>query len=489
MKYVKLQKNKLFLDIAFLSALIFKVASFGFCYYPVLDDYIQYGGYPLYEDVSHVFINIGTIATRPFASLLDPTLWGAFYPHLFFVLVIICVLFFFGAKFIASSFERIDICVTPFLYAILLLCPLGFEGTYWISASSRICVGLFFTGLALHFLIKIIDTNKKLLLIPYALFALLSFGFYESVMILSAMLQFFVIIFTVKDNKKRLLYLITPVVMGVLMILYYKIFGSVGALGSRANSMDFKNILSNSYELIKQFLEILVKGGIKTVFLGAFEGFSLMLSGFYSFWGVVRFVLAVLISLCCAHFGTKKEFSAPTVRTVLLGIAFTFIPLVPNILTDTVWLTYRSVVVSFLGLVLIPAPLFSKLLKNQKLRFLSLFVIVFLFCAGNINELDTYRTVNETDNALVTEICNQLEPEVLAGEKETIVVLDSEIVIPQVSYYKDHVKSVFDSDWALTGAVRAKSENVKIKMITPVLSLNDVDTTDKQIIFLGGYDE
>lgn len=483
---MKLQKNRLFLDIAFMIALVFKVASLGFCYYPILDDYIQYGGYPLYEDVSYVFLKIGTIVTRPFASFLDPTLWGAFYPHLFFVLIIISVLFFFGTKLIANALERINIFVTPFLYAILLLCPLGFEGTYWISASSRICVGLFFLGLSSHFLIKIIDTKKKVLFIPYAIFTLLSFGFYETVMIASAILQFFIVITLAKNNKKRALYLITPVVLGILMLLYYKLFGSIGALGSRANAMTFENLPHKIYEFFCQFFEIMVKGGILTVFVGVKEGFLLMID---SIVGIIRLVLAVLISLACAHFGAKKEFHVPALLTLILGFALTFLPLAPNVLAETVWLTYRSVVVSFIGLVLISASILSRLLKNKTIKFVSLFMIVFIFSCANVNELDTYRRVNETDNLLVAEICERLEPEVLTGEKEAVVVLENEIIAPQVSYYKDHVQSVFGSDWALTGAVRAKCKNIKIKMITPVLSLDDVDITDKQIIYLGGYDE
>ncbi len=486
MKYVKLQKKRLFLDIAFMIALLFKVASAGFCYFPVLDDYIQYGGYPLYENVSYVFLKIGTIATRPFASLLDPTVWGAFYPDLFFVALIISVLFFFGTKLIANAFERINIFVTPFLYAILLLCPLGFEGTYWISASSRVCVGLFFMGLSSHFLIKIIDTKKRAFFIPYAIFTLLSFGFYETVMIASAVFQFFIIITLIKDNKKRVLLLITPVILGILMLLYYKLFGSIGALGSRANAITFENLPHKVYEFFYQFFEILVKGGILTVLFGAKEGLLLMVS---SVAGIIRLALAVLISLACAHFGAKKEIRAPFLLTLILGFALTFLPLAPNVLAETVWLTYRSVVVSFLGLVLISASILSKLLKNKYVKFISLFIIVFVFACANVNELDTYRRVNKTDNVLVSQICEQLEPEVLSGEKETVVVLKEEVITPQVSYYKDHVQSVFGSDWALTGAVRAKCENIKIKMITPVLSLDDVDVTDKQIIILGGYDE
>lgn len=483
---MKLQKNRLFLDIVFLAALLFKVASLGFCYYPVLDDYIQYGGYPLYENVSHVFFNIGTISTRPFASVLDPTLWGAFYPDLFFVALIISALFFLGTKLIATSLERMNIFVTPFLYAILLLCPLGFEGTYWISASSRVCVGLFFLGLASHFLIRIIDTSKKVFFIPYAIFTLLSFGFYESVMIASAVFQFFIIITLIKDNKKRACFLITPVILGILMLLYYKLFGSIGALASRANAMTFENLPHKIYEFFYQFSEILVKGGILTVFFGAKEGFLLMID---SITGIVRLVLAVLISLACAHFGAKKEFRAPVLLSLTLGFALTFLPLAPNVLAETVWLTYRSVVVSFIGLVLISTSILSKFLKNQTVKFISLFIIVFVFSCANVNELATYERVSETDNLLVTKICEQLEPDVLSGEKEAVVVLKQEVITPQVSYYKDHVQSVFGSDWALTGAVRAKCENVKIKMITPVLSLDDTDSKDKQIIYLGGYDE
>lgn len=467
-------------------ALLFKVASLGFLYFPVLDDYIQYGGYPLYENVSYVFLKIGTIVTRPFASLLDPTLWGAFYPHLFFVLLIISALFFLGTKLITNTLERLDIHVTPFLYAILLLCPLGFEGTYWISASSRICVGLFFLGLASHFLIKIIDTKKRMFFIPYALFTLLSFGFYETVMIASAVFQFFIVIKLVKNNKKRAGFLITPVVLGILILLYYKIFGSIGALGSRANAMTFENLGHKIYEFFYQFFEIIAKGGILTVFFGAKEGFLLMAG---SVAGIIRLIFAILISLACAHFGAKKEFRVPLLFTLTLGFALTFLPLAPNVLAETVWLTYRTVVVSFIGLVLISASILSKLLKNKWVKFVSLFIIVFVFACANVNELDTYRRVNETDNFLVTQICEQLEPEVLSGEKETVVVLNAEVVTPQVSFYKDHVQGVFGSDWALTGAVRAKCENIKIKMISPVLSLDGVDTADKQIIYLGGYDE
>ena len=483
---MKSLKTKTFLNIAFFFALTFKMFSLGFKYFPVLDDYIQYGGYPLYDSLSHVYLTIGTISTRPFASLLDPAVWGAFFPNLQIVLAIITVLFFLGALLIARAFERMDIHITPYLYAILLLFPLGFEGTYWISASSRICVGLFFSGLALNLLIKFIDKKNKLLLVPYVLTTLLSFGFYESVMITSALLQFFAVLILVDDKKKWPKFLLTPFICGVLMLAYYKMAGNIGALGSRANGFEFVGLYDKFCAFLTQLYEILISGSIKTTCFGFVSGFKLLIS---SFGGVVIFILITIISALCGYFGGKLKYSAPLKYCLPIGLMLIFLPLIPNIFVSEVWVTYRSIVPSLIGLAIVSAPIFSKILNKRAVGTFVIFLMVFVFSVANVNELNTYKRVHNKDDLLVTEIANQLEPEVLDGNKNTIVVLKKEILTEQVSYYKDHVKSVFDSDWALTGAVRAKCKNVKIKMITPVYSLDGIDVLESQIIYIGGSNE
>ncbi len=470
---MKIAKARIFCDICFFAALMLKMFAAGVTYYPVLDDYIQYGGYPLYEKLSHVYLNIGTISTRPIASLLDPALWGRFYPDLWVALLLISVALFAGVKLIASVLERTGIFITPFIYAVVLLIPLGFEGTYWISASSRICVGLFFTGLAVFLLEKIITQKKKLLFVPYALTTLLSFGFYESVMVLSALLQFIVIIGFIKTAKKRIAYLITPAVLGILMLLCYKLAQNIGAMGSRASGFNLSLLPHNIKELFCQFYEIVVSGGIRTTFYAAIEGIAIS--------NPLTLCAILVISVLCAYFGAKSPVVAKAKYCMPIGLGLTFLPLAPNLLTETVWLTYRSIVPCLLGLTIISASVLAFFLKNKGMRTVVIFAMVFIFMLGNMSELDTYRRVNETDTVLVTEICQQIN-----GDSEVVVVLPEEVILPQVSYYKDHVKSVFDSDWALTGAVRAKLRNINIKMITPVLSLEGVDTEGKQIIYLGG---
>jgi hypothetical protein len=479
---MKIAKMRIFCDICFFVALIVKVFSLGVTYYPILDDYIQYGGYPLYDSLSHVYLNIGTIATRPVAALLDPALWGKFYPDLWVALLIISVAFFVGVKLIASVLERTGIFVTPFLYAIVLLIPLGFEGTYWISASSRICVGLLFTGLAASLLTKMITENKNILFIPYAVLTLLSFSFYESVMVFSAFLQFVIIISFVKSTKGRITHLITPVMLDILILVYYKLAQNIGAMGSRASAFNLSAVIPNIKELVTQFFEIIVSGGIKTTLGGAEEGLYLAI------YSPIPAIAIIAVSACCGYFGAKAPMTAKAKYCIPIGLGFTFLPLVPNLLTDTVWLTYRSIVPCLFGLTIISASILSFFLNNKKVRAVVIFLMVFIFMLGNLSELNTYKNVYEKDDALVSEIARQLDNDVLSGNKETIVVFSEGILkpVPQTSFYKDHVKSVCDSDWALTGAVRAKTRNIKIKMITPVLSLEGVDTEGKQIIYLGG---
>ena len=479
---MKIAKMRIFCDICFFTSLMVKMFSLGVTYYPILDDYIQYGGYPLYENLSHVYLNIGTVATRPAAAFLDPLLWGKFYPDLWVALFLISVAFFIGVKLIASVLERTGIFVTPFLYAIVLLIPLGFEGTYWISASSRICVGLFFTGLASFLLTKMITENKNILFIPYMALTLLSFGFYESVMVFSAFLQFVVIVGFVKNNKKRFVYLLTPVILGISMLAYYKLTAGISTLASRVNTFEFSMLIPNIRELFLQFVEIIVDGGTKTTLGGAKEGLYLAI------YSPIPAIAIIAVSAYCGYFGAKAPFTAKAKYCIPIGLGFMIFPLLPNILTETVWLTYRSIVPSLFWLVIISASMLGILLKNSRVRGIVIFVMVFIFMLGNLSELNTYKNVHEKDDVLVSEIARQLDDDVLSGNKETIVVFPEGILkpVPQISYYKDHVKSVCDSDWALTGAVRAKTRNINIKMITPVLSLEDIDTQGKQIIYLGG---
>lgn len=490
MRFMKGKTRNIFLDIAFAAALFLKVFGAGFSYFCILDDHIQYGCYPLAEKLSNVLFGIGTASNRPLAALFDPLVWGAFFENMAIALLIITILHFLSAKLFDKCLVACDISITPIFYAVYLLLPLGFEGTYWISASSRIVVGLFFTALAVWLLIQYIHAKKWYLLTFYILCSLASFGFYESVSVLSGLMQGLIILhFTYKKKAKKLLYLlVVPALSVAALLLYYRLFSTVGVMGNRVSQFSFDQMGARTKEFFLQFGHIFSIELYRTTILGFIDGAKHLLQNGIT--GYLVLCLILIISLFCAYFSTKCTISSPKAPyCIIAGLLLIFLPLLPNLLVTEVWLTYRSIVVCLLGFCVLLAPLFSMLLRKRKIAAVTVFLVTTLFLTACINEVNTYQTVGKADKKMATDVVNHLDDQVLAGNKETILVLEKEVVVPQTAYYKDHVKSVFYTDWSLTGAVRAISmrtvaKNTEIQTITPVYSLENIDTTGKQILYM-----
>ena len=470
-------------DIAFAIALLLKFFSAGIWYFPVLDDHIQYGSYPLFP-LSHVLFNIGTVSSRPFASILDPSFWGLFYHHMWIALGLICVLYFFSAVLLDRILVKHHVTVTPFLYATYLLMPITFEGSYWISASSRIVVGMFFATAAAFLLMRYFSIKKKRILAGYIALALLSFGFYESVMIFSFVLQIFVIVKRALNDKtkKTLLYLVFPFALALLMMLYYVLAARVFSSGSRASTFSLNDFGERIRSLLEQFVYIITTGSFRTTINGFWDGLKHILSSPLTALILIPLILGV--SALCAKTGKKYEIRGKVNTCVPLGLAMIGLPLLPHLLVPDVWLTYRSVLVCIPGFCVLFAPIGRQLLKKHRSRQFAIFLLVALFSVGCVNELQTYQKVSKTDAVIVENVANALSEDVKNGNASAILVLPHEIIIPQTSYYKDHVKSVASSDWALTGAVRAKTKNNGIPYITPVYSLDGVDTDGKQVLYM-----
>lgn len=480
---MKRQKFLYQCDIAFFLALLLKVFSAGITYFPILDDYIQYGSYPLF-DLKYVYAHIGTISSRPVASLLDPVFWGCFWQHMWIALFVMTLLYFVTCLLLDRLLTKEGIKITPVLYSIFLLLPITFEGTYWISASSRIVVGMLFAVLAAWGLKQFLETNKKRLLPAYGLLCLLSFGFYESVMVFSALLQLFVLVRYVKEKKayQKLWLMVVPAFFAIAMFVYYRLMANVGALSGRAAGFSLDNLGEKFSSLLAQFGYIFSAGLMRTTVVGFFDGLSALVAS--PLWGLCIGAAIVGVSACCAFCSKKHRLHAKASLCVPFGLALTLLPLIPHMLVQDVWLTYRSVALCIPGLCILLAPLAARLLHNRYARMATVFFMVFVFSIGCVNEVQTYKKVNTLDNYLLTEVIAHLDEDVLAGKKDTVLVLPQEIFVPQTSYYKDHVKSVFAADWSLTGAVRAKVRSNNISSITPVYSLENVDTTGKLILHM-----
>ncbi len=483
---MKKSKSNILIDISFLLALLFKFFNAGFNYFCVLDDYIQYGCYPTYEPLSKVFLGIGTVATRPFAALLDPTVWGSFFPNMATALLIISVIYFLSAKLFDKTLRLCEIRLTPFLYIAYLLLPLTFEATYWISASSRIVVGMFFTSLALYSLIQYIKEKKALALIVYIISSVLSFGFYESIAVFSGLTQALVILRFAfpkghhRRNKKTLNLLLVPAICMIAILIYYKV-GANFIDVSRVSSFSLDNMYSRIIVFLKQFVYIFTAGFFLTTVGGFLDGINILTSN--ALIGALLGTLIIGISFLCAYSSKKKCASMRIPHSLILGAVMTFAPLLPNLLVSDVWLTYRSIFVCLPGLLVLFSPLISILFYNGYARKIAVFIFVFVCLTASVSEVNTYKNVNQVDSFITNEIVNSLNEEVLNGEYPAVVVLPCEVQVPQPSPYKDHVKSVYCADWSATGAVRAAAKNTLIDIV-PCLSLDDVDLDKMQVIYL-----
>lgn len=470
-------------DIVFGLALLLKIFSAGFAYFPILDDYIQYGSYPLF-DRSYVYLHIGTLSSRPLASLLDPAFWGAFWGHMWVALLLISLLYFLTCLFLDRLLCAEGIKITPILYSIFLLLPITFEGSYWVSASSRLVVGMLFAVLAAWALKKALDTKKKWHIPLYALLCLLSFGFYESAIVFSGILQLFVLLRSVRRTKERRLlwFLAVPAVCGIGILVYYGLTADMGALSSRSAGFSLESSGVREVSLLSQLGYILSAGLFRTTVSGFWHGLKAMTES--PLWGLVIGSLIVTISALCAHASKKHRLRAKASLCIPLGFALILLPLLPHILVPDVWLTYRSFFVCIPGLCILLGPLAAILLRNRHARMLTVFFLVLVFSVGCVNEVQTYKKVHTLDNALLDQVISHLDADVTAGKKQAVLVLPHEIVVEQTSYYKDHVKSVFCADWSLTGAIRAKTRNNSIQTVTPVYSLDAVDTEGKLILYM-----
>ncbi len=467
--------------LIFFMAILTKYLLFGFSYYPILDDFIQYGGYPLYNDLGYVYFKIGTMAARPFASLLDPVFWGAMWGNMRFALILISLLHFFSVFLAAKTLDKCGFKISPLFFIITLFIPIGSEGAYWLSASSRLVVGMFFAALSLYLLVRYFSDKKKHFLVLFTVFHIISYGFYEPVCIVAFLGVCLIALNFHKDLKQKWWILLIPVISMLLLMVYYAWGANLGALGSRASGFSLSDIFFKIKDGAVQVARCFTKGIYKSTVKGFFAGLFVVAKEGFS--GGLWLVICGLIALWLYKAAAKTKTEKGKVL-FLVGLILFLAPLAPNVVVETVWIPYRAIFVSLFGFALMAEPIFTFVFRSKRLQALACSLVLIVFLVANANEYNTYKKVSEFDTITAQNIAEQLSDEVMRGEKNVVLIVEGAYEIPQVDLYKDHVKSVIETDWSLTGAVRAVTGNIKIKKITPA-RFETADISDEQVLYMG----
>lgn len=445
---------------------------FGFEYYPQLDDYIQHHNYAqlveqMFDGNMGEFIKwIGLLSARPLAGLLDITLWSWLWPCAIIGVILICAMYAYASVLFLDVFRK-TVGTTELFAVIFALLPLGIEGTYWLSASTRIVPGLLFTALSAKFFIAFLEKGKWYNVAISFLFQFLTFCFYEQTALLSCALNCIIGALYIRKTVK-LRWIFAP--MGIISaLLYFTVVGMFGpsqlydGRGSFFTSITPEYFSSFLPNLLGQMKSSFFGGGFYTMTIGFVRGIKAMFSDVAVIYTVCIIALSVGLGYLVLARDTKREAESKSVGRLLLtfavGVALFVAPLVPFFVIDSEpWFSFRGTVPSFVGIALMCDALVRVIsFKSRRVIAVLCSVISIYFCICSVSEISDYRKNHEEDMRIVAAVSG-ITKDHPDGGKIAILNLDSSYLDEMNCYYHEHISGVTESDWALTGAVRCYNE-------------------------------
>ena len=193
------QKAKKYLSL--LLVMLCTFSFWGFKYFPILDDNNQYGVYNLRNDDTwtNVITHYKNYTVRPLALFTDSYVLSYLWHNMYLAVVLMVVLHWMTTCFLKEIFEKININVSWIWFALFGFAPFLTEAIYWVSASSRIVVSMFFCVLSNLVLIRVLTDEKNkhkkvFFLIVAILLNIIANGYYEQTIVFNFALTLFVLI-------------------------------------------------------------------------------------------------------------------------------------------------------------------------------------------------------------------------------------------------------------------------------------------------------
>lgn len=429
------------------AANVVKFGFYGFRYFPILDDYIQYHNYGLYADVVRdVFQRTGTLCSRPLAGLFDAFVWGQFWGRMGVALLMITLLHTAAIWMLYRVFARTGVPCGRVFLVVCALYPLLSEATYWISASSRLVVGLFFAALAVFLLCQYYERGKAVFAAGFAIFNLLSYGFYEQVIAASCLLSLFV----VWAYRRRWRLAAIPLGNLLLIGIYYIACRSAGV--NAARSVLSADVIGHLQAIWEQVSAAMGAYHWELLQNSLARGLAL-LRGRWWYGG------AIVLSAVLLAFAGGPDTARRNRRKAVLALLLIAAPFAPFLILDNSHISFRNLFLSFIGIALLADMVFSGRAARAAAG-----IAAALFLVCNVSELHDYRAVSQADAA----ICGQIVPYVGDGSHPVYLVGAKACYVPLNTYFHEHIHNVTQSDWALTGAVRSYAEDVSIQKVIPV---------------------
>ena len=470
--------------LALWALLMARACAAGLEYWPQLDDYIQYHNYLTAESFSALQKAVGLLASRPLAGIADYFIWGRMFGFMLLGVAVISLLYAVTTLVLWSVLGRF-FRVGPLFPVIVALLPLGVEGTYWMSASTRVVVGMLWAALAVWLFLAWMDRPRWWMLAAFLMCQLLPFGFYEQAGILgvtltvgTAILRY---ICRAEDRKKCLLALWAPVSM-VLYLLLTKLLSNGGVYGSRAALI----LPVSRYYYFTTFLPDIL-GQIRKVFLNAdlrilTRGFvrtaEQLLQGRQLLW------FGVTAALCAGVWLLGRKTKAGETRLplwlqLLSGLLLAAAPVTLFLILDNPWFSLRGAVTSFPGLALmadgVMEALWRKTGVRRELPAALAALCALVFSMAGASEIADYRDTCRADQQAARAVLDVISTD-LAGEEGYpalsvgILGLEPTFLQRQNYLWHEHVTGCTESSWAFSGLVGSMADGMALPSLSPLPS-------------------
>lgn len=448
-----LQKYKCDLNWFFglFTLILLQYSWFGCTYWLQLDDYTHYRALAEGTNAVQLCIENGLFTSRPLVGLLDLIFWARI--PLYLGTVFLSAIYA-GATVLFLRLFR-SIFGTGAVFAVVFaLLPLGFEGAYWQAAATRILPPMLFTALALTCLDAFVRNRKPWHLAAFLLFSLLSYCFYEQMLVLSLALSLMLLcVYLLQKQWHALWGLSVFSAVGVYAAVTGYFSGlAEGQLASRMKLVlpwDPAWLTSHLPRLMPQLKECFLNAPGKILTKGVVRGMEIIFS--QGVWLAVLIPAAAVGVYFLLHRYPAAERKRLRHLVPLFAVLAIIAPITPFFVIADPWVCLRSVVPSFVGLALLVDYLLRMLLKDRTALVVSLLTAVFLTCS--VSELSDYRSVT-TENRRVAEAILAADAEYDLSGQVGILDLDRLYTQEQNFLYHDHVMSAHASNWALTSLVR-----------------------------------
>lgn len=402
--------------------------------YPFLDDYIQLKVYSLYKNpIKDVFIKIGTCASRPLANLLDIVFYSKFYNNLLVLYAIICAMHIWGVFLMQSNLNKINVKTSYVFCIAALINPLNAEAVYWISAADRIVVSFFFAQIAVYILCLPNYGKSIYTAVLFWLFELCSLLFYEqSAAVSTAMCLYFGILL-----KKRSAVFVTLFNLALVGI-YYFLMRNYGVFANRGEA-EFFNLA-----YFAESLKDCAFAAAKCIY-GDFKMFEFKISALV--------VTAILLLLCAS--GYKNKSNCGICKNILFALGLCIVSFAPFTVLKSYVITFRSLFYTLLGAAIILDSLFN-IINTKYIKSALFAMLCFAFVSCTNTEMSCYRRVALSDTKIINKTAQILNK---YNDKENLKVCITgakKCYTRQSVMFGEHILSVTSSDWAYTGAMRAK---------------------------------